>query len=407
MRVLLVNAYTDDNKGSAALTIAALRQIRHQFPNAQLGVVPLQQGNSDDPTKDFRHTLAEFPDAELLPPLFLHKPQRWGSEHALVSSLTNRLVNPATRRALLTADLVVSRGGVIFHAREGDRSGLASFLVRTLPTRLSSRAGVPTVIYGAQFGPFPGRLSRRAARYASHKNVVALVRDRESYQNFARICGRAAHVMPDSVFALDGGTETQPVRASRLAVVVSGHVSGDVTIQSERIGGLAREICEATNLESVTLFNHVHGSAAESAAAAVAARYIERHSDVECRIDERDLSPSQLQREYRNCGLVLGSRLHAVVLALSAGVPALSVPTGVTFKEKAVLSEVGLADYVVGSSAEAVRRAMLTLDPESDERHRLRTSIESARRRVEKAGSLMRTVLGEHGGTGFPGRGPH
>lgn len=407
LRVLLVNAYADDNKGSAALTISALRQISNQFPDAHIGVVPLQQGGSDDPAKDFRHTLTEFPTVEVLPPLFVHERGRWGTEHALVSSVTNRLLNPTTRRHLMEADLVVSRGGVIFHAREGDRSGLASLLVRTLPTRLSSSAGVPTVLYGAQFGPFPGRLSRRAVRYSGGKNVVTLVRDHASYQNFVRICRRTPHVMPDSVFALDGGTADRPARAGRLAVVVSAHVLGDVNRQSERIGRLAKDVCEATGIEAVTLFNHVHGSILESAAAETAASYIQRHSDLECEIDERDLSPGELQREYQSSGLVLSSRLHAVVLALSAGVPALSVPTGVTFKERAVLSEVGLADYVVGSSAEAVRLAALTLDPNSNERHRLRRSIEGARTRLAEAGSALRATLSRNGDVGASGHPYH
>jgi polysaccharide pyruvyl transferase WcaK-like protein len=178
-----------------------------------------------------------------------------------------------------------------------------------------------------------------------------------------------------------------------LAVVVSAHVLGDAPLQSERIGALAKEICEATGLEKVTFFIHVHGAIQEVAAAETAARYIERHSDVVCEVDARDLSPYELQREYQSSGLVLSSRLHAVVLALGAGVPALSVPTGVTFKERAVLSEVGLAEYLVTDVAKAVRLASSVIDPDSDERVRLRRSVELARSRVAEAGTVLRTAL--------------
>jgi polysaccharide pyruvyl transferase WcaK-like protein len=209
-----VNAYTDHNKGSAALTIAALRQIRRQFPDASIGVVPLQQGGSGDPANDFRHTMAEFGGIEVLPPLFLHGQGRWGGAHALLSSATRRALNKVTRGELLDADLVVSRGGVVFHAREGDRFGLASLLVRTLPTRLSSSAGIPTALYGAQFGPFPGRLSRQAVQYAGGGNVATLVRDSDSCRNFTQICGRPPGVMPDSVFGRDYGSTASPAVAN-------------------------------------------------------------------------------------------------------------------------------------------------------------------------------------------------
>jgi polysaccharide pyruvyl transferase WcaK-like protein len=57
-----------------------------------------------------------------------------------------------------------------------------------------------------------------------------------------------------------------------------------------------------------------------------------------------DLSPAQLLTAYGSCTLIVASRLHAVVLGIVAGTPAISLPTGVTFKEEALLTEVGLGE---------------------------------------------------------------
>ena len=62
-----------------------------------------------------------------------------------------------------------------------------------------------------------------------------------------------------------------------------------------------------------------------------------------------DLDPDQLSSLYGACRMVISSRLHAVILAMLATVPAISIAPEVTFKEHAVLGMLGLGSLCVSS----------------------------------------------------------
>jgi polysaccharide pyruvyl transferase WcaK-like protein len=88
-----------------------------------------------------------------------------------------------------------------------------------------------------------------------------------------------------------------------------------------------------------------------------------------------DLDPEQLSNLYGACRMVISSRLHAVLLSLLAGVPAVSLAPEVTFKERTVLEIVGLDSLWIPSMAGADRALEKCLEIASDEQH-FRKTIE-------------------------------
>jgi polysaccharide pyruvyl transferase WcaK-like protein len=68
--------------------------------------------------------------------------------------------------------------------------------------------------------------------------------------------------------------------------------------------------------------------------------------DIRCLIDD-DLEPGELSSLYGACRMVVSSRLHGVILAMLAGVPAISLAPEVWFKEHAVLDLLGLSALCV------------------------------------------------------------
>jgi polysaccharide pyruvyl transferase WcaK-like protein len=98
--------------------------------------------------------------------------------------------------------------------------------------------------------------------------------------------------------------------------------------------------------------------------------------EARCLIDD-DLNPDELKNLYGTCRMVISSRLHAVLLSLVAGVPAISVAPEVTFKERAVLDLLGLDSLWIPSSTAADLALEKCLDIASRERE-LRLAVASA-----------------------------
>lgn len=97
-----------------------------------------------------------------------------------------------------------------------------------------------------------------------------------------------------------------------------------------------------------------------------------------------DWDPQQLSAMYRGCDMVIASRLHAAILSLGAGTPAVLVAPEVTFKERAVLKVLGLEDLYVPSSAAASVSALCV---------RVATALPSYRLRVRAAVADARNNL--------------
>jgi polysaccharide pyruvyl transferase WcaK-like protein len=90
-----------------------------------------------------------------------------------------------------------------------------------------------------------------------------------------------------------------------------------------------------------------------------------------------DLNPFELSNLYGACRTVISSRLHAVLLALLAGVPAISLAPEVTFKERAVLGLLGLESLCVPTRTGPERAAEICLDIAFEE-DRNRRAVETA-----------------------------
>ena len=168
MRVVIVNCYNDNNRGSAALNFAAIEMVMRAFgKSVDISLVPLAHDNASSSLgEQFRHTVKRYPEVAIADPLF----DPGGSRLEVASALrhwrraSGSALNVLTLERIASADLVVSRGGVILHGRTSGVGGTGSLATRTMALRTAQELGVRTVVYGAQVGPF---LSKGSARLAS------------------------------------------------------------------------------------------------------------------------------------------------------------------------------------------------------------------------------------------------
>jgi polysaccharide pyruvyl transferase WcaK-like protein len=390
MRVTLANVYNDDNRGGCALTWAALDLIRAAFPGADIAVIPI--ATTPAPAAPFRHTARRYPEVEILPPLF---DGRGRSAPLLAANLARRVVDvvrssrvPALA-AIRDSDLVVSCGGVILHTTEGGIGGDARLLIRTLPLLAAQRMGVPVVLLGAQVGPLKTKLGAALLRKIIGKSETLFVRDNISAAEAQRLApgARIARV-PDTAFSLRvptiGMSHVFDRRGLRpdvptLALVITSEIAAEepIDLRAALLAGAARALLDSGLIGQVLVVVQVEQ---DRDASRRLAALLGLGADM---IVDEDLDPVQLASLYSACRLVVSSRLHAVILSLVGGTPAVSVAAAVTFKEQAVLDVVGLGDLCVASDrgAQAVGETSLRVARNHDAvRKRAAAAIEDARR---------------------------
>ncbi len=397
-RIAIVNTYGDDNRGSAALNIAAVHLVREAFPDAVVGLVPINEFDESERAHRYRHTIERFPDIEVLAPIVRQETLRSGAissipAELLARRLPLRLLDRRTDEFLRSSDVVVSRGGVIY--RDCSTMGnLAAFLRRTAALRLAQAESVPTVLLGLHAGrpnsPIGARLMRRQYRRAD----LVLPRGPLSAEVVREIAAAPITRLPDSVI---GGPFLLPA-AERSA---TGHLVLAVSDPARPLFGdiatLVGRLADAGRVERVTVVAHSLGLDSDVGASET----ISRQLPVPTTLVTDDLSPSQLVELYATADLVLASRLHAAILGLLARTP--SHPIELSQDRKAIdtFTEIGLGHMVLDPSRPAEWEGQLAGRPGASQED-VSDATEAAAGRYGVLADMLRDVSGHRAGPRRP-----
>jgi polysaccharide pyruvyl transferase WcaK-like protein len=416
MQIVLVNVSPDSNRGACALTWASLDFVFSAFPRAAVAIVPVAVNPPEaDP---FRHTMARYPNVAILTPL-VHRPGRqvvaltWRLAQGLAEihrfRRDRRNQNP-TLEWIRKCDLAVSVGGIEFETLGSTLRADARFVKRMLPLLAAQKIDVPSVLVGAQLGPFKTRFGAALFRSMAAKAAAVFPRDRVSA---AEIHGRMTQPprsipLPDSAFSLElspaGADDVFEKRgldasAATLALVISRALRPDEGSRAHvaLFAEVARRLIESAMVSQIIIVIQADED-----------RAISLELLRSLRLDHRffigdDLSPGQLSSLYGACRIVISSRLHAVILAMLGGVPAVSLAPEVTFKEHAVLEFLGLESLCVPTRMGPDRAARICLDLTSDrERHRraVAAAVAAARMKLRTVPDHLREIVQAHRGPG-------
>jgi polysaccharide pyruvyl transferase WcaK-like protein len=415
VQIALVNVTSDSNRGACALTLASLYLLFSAFPRASIAIVPVAETETPADPPPFRHTTRRYPDVAILSPLF----DGQGKAalvliYRLARSLSDILRfdrkrhnhNP-TLEWIRNSDLVVSVGGLTFETWGGTLRDDARFVTRLLPLLAAQRIDVPTVFVGAQVGPFNTWLGGRLFGRLAAKAAIVFPRDQASESWVRR---QVAHprciLMPDSAFALKlpaAGTDELFERrgldagVATLALVISSALRPDEPADAH-----------------VALFSHIATRLVESGLVTQVVIVVQHEQDrpisrqlarrlqldARCVVDD-DLDPGQLSSLYGACRMVISSRLHAVILAMLAGVPAISLAPEVTFKEHAVLDMLGLKSLCVPTRmgpADAARICLAIAGELDQHRRAVVAAVLAARAQLAEVPYRLREAVASGGG---------
>lgn len=397
-RVLLINGWSDDNRGDAAIVLGLVQLIEDQIGvDPSFTVVSSFARESPCYADADRHTKAVV-DSMLPSPLpvlsdrstalgrRLEQAGRIAQATVLLAAARSRLASAIAtteQRELLEAfgetRLVVAKGGHMYFSAGGLR-GLLTLYQNLYPLLLAERVGVPTAIHAQSIGPIRGRASKRLLRSALRRVGAVHTREQPSRALVADLLGedRAAFAW-DTAFALPG-EELPTSVAARLperfvAITVRRwhfpYAENGADEQYQDYLAAVAAAVRATNDRlglPVVLVPQVTGPTALEDDRVAVAELVSLLDGADATVIDEDISPGQLRDLYGRAELLIGTRFHSVILALAAGTPALAISYH-GFKTTGIMERLGLDQYVfdIGSvRPSALVDALLALHAERE-----------------------------------------
>ena len=376
--VVITNVLPDDNRGGCALTLAAIDFVRASWPGARITLLSVGSG---EPSTAFRHTLRRHPDVAVVPPLFPANQQPLARAVALTCSLMmvafgwrirGSGVSVETWRALRGADVVLSRGGVIFKLRSRHWGHLLTFWFTTLPIQLATTWRKPVVLLGAQIGPFPRRIAARLVGRTLGRAMVVNTRGPLSSRAATECAGKARppDESPDSVLRLrpaspDFSTADRLLAALGLdagtrfvAITTAGDRSASALENTTRfMAELVRRLVDTHEVEVIVLTLQVGGGRDSDLTACEKLERAVLDEGIRVVTIYDDVDPLVLAAIYGRSRAVIASRMHAAVLGLCAGVPSFPVVLEDHYRKEDVYAGLGLREWVLDPFAGVDRAA--------------------------------------------------
>jgi polysaccharide pyruvyl transferase CsaB len=352
--ILIGGYYGGGNLGDEAILAAILQDLRNLDPSLNYSVV------SWDPhlTRKEHEVGAVY----------------WRDIEALVE---------ASRKA----DLILVGGGGLFQDHWGldpdtylrvDHGGISTY--GSLPL-LAEMTGTPCMLYGVGIGPLQSEIAREHTRLAAERCRLVTVRDQSSsrllldtgYQ--PREGEGEVEVTADPAFGFSPSNSAEEEVDGLLEDI---GISPEVPLlgvnlrywdqpQSPEVwlpavtGGLRAFREEVPELETVLIPFQISGEAIYTDDLALCQRLIGEHpEDLGIHLVAETLSPAACQILIGRCDLILGMRLHSLILAFNQGVPAVALPYD--SKVRSLMEEADLEEHCLPglpTDAEALGRALM------------------------------------------------
>lgn len=358
MKILVVNAWHDDNRGDQALVNTTISLLKKRYPTASMTVMSMISAGHPYWEKAHQSTKKQFPDIKLLTSPFpldaaeVSFRHYWALLIALISIFVPRLaLSTAFRPAVEDADLVVAVGGHYFFTLNNNFRSLFRLLRLTLPLSLAAQLNKKNIIFSQSLGPYHGWLATKLMRRVLAQCSV-YVREALSEQLVKTLAPSANVVVkPDSAFLLGAytGQQFEAEYSGRYGIITLREpMKGDVPAVRRRylatMKQVAMQLIAQGDIDKLLVFPHVIGPTALEDDRAISQAFVEM-----CAVPGVELADSSMTVErslefYRHARFVIGTRFHSVVFALCQGTPAVAIAYYGP-KAQGIMRYIGMADY--------------------------------------------------------------
>lgn len=383
MKILLINGWSDDNKGDSAILQGLMKLIGNVVSKqSHFSIISNFSSKIHDFQRHYRF-VQQIGDRVSVHGSLLPIRIPTGNSHRLgralarvyllIRSLIILLLAPnkhvgllldnnerASLAAFIGTDLVISKGGHIYFSTGGLLS-LIGLYQNLYPLLLAQRLKKPTVIFGQSIGPIKGRLQRLLLRRALARTGIVYVREPLSLalsnELLTRASGGNASLTWDTAFFVDEEplpsvvADSLPARFIALTVrqwkfPYRGQESSVLyTRYLSELAELIRVINRELALPVVLVPQVIGPTPLEND--------LQAHQDLEGFLSETDdyvslsydFTPGQLKTLYQRSEVLIGTRFHSVILALSGLTPAIAISYH-GYKTKGIMEMLGLGKLV-------------------------------------------------------------
>ena len=268
--------------------------------------------------------------------------------------------NPAAIAASIQASsLVILGGGGLFHDYWGfnpdlllteDHWGLSLFAA---PAILAALHRKPLILYAVGVGPLFSEHGRRFTRVIAELAALITVRDPDSRRLLESLGipkDRVA-ITADPAFALPLALPPpSPHTPPRVAVALRNWSFGvDQSFWEQEVARALDLFLDQTGGEAVLIPFQASSDPHEDDLSVARRLHAQLRHRNRCSVIEETLSPLQTAARLAEVDLVLGMRLHALIFAISAGVPCVALSYDP--KVASVMEMAGLGPFSVGLGA--------------------------------------------------------
>mgnify|MGYP000048597936 CR=1 FL=1 len=384
--ILLIGAPLSRNLGGPSLLLSTRKVLDSVFPGTRYTYIsPLAEDLSLEDVYDME-IITTVPMKELV-----------------VAALAKRLFgltvgSPSVRRALRAyseSDLVVDIWGIGFSDTISKRTFRSSVLSggRFLVGRI---LGKRVVKYTADLGPFDTRWNRFFSKwYFNHTVDLILARSESTRQRLLQLGVKTPiKVCPDTAFLLPAERspfseglvkrrqEGRPIVGFSVSHMAARQ-SGDWARYIEQVAHLADHVVKTTGAEIVFIPNELSPDvSADDVHFSQLVLDAMQSRDKAVIAPTADLTAPQVKGVIGQCDVVVASRYHTIVAALSQAIPTLAI--GWHAKYEGVMSLVGQEEFVCHVRSMTLDDLKTKFTVLWNSRHEIRAKIQGALPTVEQ-----------------------
>lgn len=368
MKLLVVNGWSDDNKGDLAIVDGMISGLRDRFGEFTFKLLP--SCNFEPSHHRFVSKIYGF-DGILSQILPVHYPDAQNRVFRILRRVFDFVISLVIlafpKFALVIggrfsalygyyqqADRVVSKGGHIFSTNNKLLVGGYGLYCNLFPILFAKRLRKRTLVIAQSFGGFSHSAHKRMAGFAL-KGVEFIGAREEQSLKLMRSCGLTnSKLVWDTAFLIDPCDRKQKY-------IFEGGRFCVITIRPWSFPGKSNplELYQSYLNEIISLVKFLEGEGISTVFVPQVRGPFRFEDDLRetRKIEEMlnakraffvydDMSPSELADLYSKAEFIVGTRFHSVILALSNCTPAVSISYS-GFKATGIMDLLGLGDYVI------------------------------------------------------------
>lgn len=325
------------NRGAEALLQTRIKSIKAHYPNVSFYVLAIYL-DSCDPIEDVRYIQTFGGQREKFKTPSYLLSSAYSFLIWTIDAIAFRFINRAFSKnikKLCEVDIFISTDGDVL----GEDYGFLPLVWRLYYLSLGLIMKKPVLIYSEGLGPFNSRIAKIAAKIFFKKCVYISVRDEISLKNILDLGitnPPVVDLVADSAFLLEKSTEARlnykrdgkkliGVAVSKLAAQYGFSYKGDSSYKSFVIfmAEVIDWLIDYHSSEVILIPHVVQVGRNDYETAEDIIRLVKNKKRI--RIVEKDLTASELKAVISYCDLVIASRMHASIAALSTGVPVVGI----------------------------------------------------------------------------------